>query len=811
MVAYLTMTYQKLKITGCIQGVGFRPFVYKLAKSLQLKGLVQNQNDGVSIEIIGDHSAIEIFHQKLQLEHPTHVRIDSVTCQETSSPKGRHFTDFQISNSAKNEPSGKNSLTEIPADLRVCQACIKELFEATNRRYLYPFINCTQCGPRYSIINALPYDRHNTSMSSFEMCPNCLQEYQSLNHRRFHAQPIACEHCGPTLTLYKTNDKHQTNGTEIATSKAIQETACLLMAGKIIAVKGIGGFHLICDARNVETVKTLRQRKRRPDKPFAVMALNTASIEQLVELDQPSKAQLNHVAAPIVLLPKQSGCDEHLIGIATDMSDLGCLLPYTPLHYLLFYALLGEPDNIHWINQAQAPLLVVTSGNRSGEPLVITNDSCLEKLSDIADYFLFNDREIVAGCDDSVIQAGKQSAIIRRARGYTPQSITLPKAGPSVLACGAYLKNTFCITQNNKAYISTHMGELNNVESRLNYLETIKRTLKKLNIKPDLIACDLHPDFYSTQVAEQYSQHLNVPLIQVQHHHAHIAAVIAEQNIDGPVFGVALDGVGLGDDHKPWGGELFFGEACQIKRIGHLSPIPLPGGDLATTEIWRLGVGLLASINNGVVKQHNTSEFTHLFNQLSPNLSPYLGPNQSSKKSNVCAQQIASIQAIQTIQTLKTSSAGRWFDAIAALLNIRTNVTFEGQASMHLEHLAKLHGTLPSPEHLVSVDPDGVLDLYPVIPFLLTQNDPKQVAASFHSELIDGLVRWISWAAAQYPTKKVICSGGCFQNKIIRYELQKRLETIGYDVYFPEHHPANDGGISLGQAWVASQQLNKDF
>jgi len=795
MVTNLNMINQRLKITGCIQGVGFRPFVYNLANSLGLKGNVQNQSDGVFIEIFGDSSAIQIFHQKLRHEHPTHARIDSVSYQETPSTENNLFTDFQISKPTKNEPSEKNSLTEIPADLRVCQACIKELFEATDRRYLYPFVNCTQCGPRYSIINALPYDRHHTSMSSFQMCPDCVQEYQSPDQRRFHAQPIACEHCGPKLSLLQSNKKI------IATSKAIQETARLLMAGNIIAIKGIGGFHLMCDARNVETVKTLRQRKHRPDKPFAVMALNTASIEHLVALNQTNKAQLRHVAAPIVLLPKQLNCNEELIGIATDMSDLGCLLPYTPLHYLLFHALLGEPDNNDWIKQTQAPLLVVTSANRSGEPLITTNENCLEKLADIADYFLCHDREIIAGCDDSVIQANKESvAIIRRARGYTPQSITLPKSGPSVLACGAYLKNTFCITQDDKAYLSTYMGELNNVASRRNYLDTIKQSLQTLNIKPDLVACDLHPDFYSTQVAEQYSQHLNVPLVQVQHHHAHIAAVIAEQNINGPVLGLALDGIGLGDDNQSWGGELFFGEAWHLQRIGHLSSLPLPGGDKATTEIWRIAIGLITSINNGEVEPHNQPLLAHLYDHLSP--------YQSINKSNLSVQQIAFIEDQQTI---KTSSAGRWFDAIAALLNIRTEVTFEGQAAMHLEHFAHMHGTLPNPKHLAIVKPDGVLDLYPVIPLLLQQNNPKLAAAHFHSELIDGLVRWIIWAAAQFSSKKVVCSGGCFQNKIIRYELQNRLEIFGYDVYFPHQHPANDGGISLGQAWIASQQLHKDI
>jgi hydrogenase maturation protein HypF len=763
------MMHQFIKVKGCIQGVGFRPFVYKLAKSLSLKGGVQNQSDGVYIEVLGDSSVIKIFNQKLRQEHPAHARIDSISYPEKSEFKGKFLTDFQILNQPQAETALQNSATEIPADLRVCQACIKELFDPTNRRYLYSFINCTQCGPRYSIINALPYDRKHTSMSSFKMCQKCLQEYQSPDQRRFHAQPIACEQCGPKHTLYKTNRLDQSKVKKISNNQAIQQTARLLMAGKIIAVKGIGGFHLMCDARNVETVQKLRQCKRRPDKPFAIMALNTASIEHLVKLDAANKTQLNDVAAPIVLLPKQPSCDEELKGIATDVSDLGCLLPYSPLHYLLFHSLIDEPDKSDWLNQSHAPLLVVTSGNRSGEPLVTSNESCLEKLADIADYFLFNDREIVAGCDDSVLQTDKQpskgSALIRRARGYTPQSITLPEAGPSVLALGSYLKNTFCVTHQNKAYLSTYMGELDNVESRLNYLETIKQTLKKLNIKPDLIACDLHPDFYSTQVAEEYSQNLNIPLIQVQHHRAHISAVIAEQDIKGPVLALALDGTGLGDNNKPWGGELFFGEVCRLNRIGHLSPIPLPGGDIATKEIWRMGAELLSNINHQKIE----------------------------------------------LSTRNTTSVGRWFDAITALLNIRTQVTFEGQAAMHLEHLAQLYGTLPETQNLAIVNANGELDLYPIIPLLLRLDNAKQAAAHFHTELIDGLVRWVCRAALKWPTKKIVCSGGCFQNKIIRHGLKTRLEIIGYGVYFPQQHPANDGGISLGQAWVASQQFNKDF
>lgn len=793
MAVDVKMMHQCIKVTGCIQGVGFRPFVYKLAKSLHLKGRVQNQSDGVFIEILGNSAALDIFHQKLKQEHPIHARIDAVSFQVPPTLGDKLFTDFQILNSVKNESTEQKRSTEIPADLRVCQGCITELFEPTDRRYLYPFINCTQCGPRFSIINSLPYDRHHTSMSSFQMCLNCLHEYQSPDQRRFHAQPIACEHCGPTLSLF------QSNGKKISTSKTIQETARLIKAGKIIAIKGIGGFHLMCDAGNSEAVKTLRQRKHRPDKPFAVMALNTASIEHLVELNQTNKAQLRHVAAPIVLLPKQSGCDERLINIATDMSDLGCILPYTPIHYLLFHALLGEPDNHDWMNQAQTPILVVTSANLSGEPLITTNENCMEKLADIADYFLCHDRKIVAGCDDSVMQVNNESvAIIRRARGYTPQSITLPQAGLSVLACGAYLKNTFCITQDDKAYLSTYMGELNNVESRLNYLETIKQTLHKLNIQPDIVACDLHPDFYSTHVAEQYSQNLNIPLVQVQHHHAHIAAVIAEQSISGPVLGLALDGIGLGEDNQFWGGELFFGEACHLKRIGHLSTLQLPSGDQTNTEIWRIAIGLIGNINNDDI--HTTPLLSHLYEQLSH--------YKSNEKIPLSTQQIAFIQDNLTV---KTSSTGRWFDAISALLNIRSKVTFEGQAAMHLEYFAQLHGTLPKAKHLAIVKPDGVLDLYPIIALLLSQNDLKLAAAHFHSELIDGLIRWISWAAVQYPSKKVVCSGGCFQNKIIRYTLQKRLEIIGYEVYFPQQHPANDGGISLGQAWIASQQLNKGF
>lgn len=780
------MIQQKFKITGCIQGVGFRPFVYQLATHLGLKGHVTNEYDGVHIEVLGSKAILDNFRQQLLQTHPVHARIDSLSVLENTADTTHGYSDFKILDSQQKTNESFLS-TEVPADRSLCHKCLEELFDPQNRRYRYPFINCTDCGPRYSLINALPYDRQNTSMAPFHMCTQCELEYSSAANRRFHAQPNACQQCGPCLTL------HDSSGQTVPGQDPVTDLADKISAGHIVAVKGVGGFHLVCDARNSEAVKKLRQRKQRPDKPFAVMALNTASLEPWVTLNKKSITQLNDSTAPIVLLPKQGESSGELPCIAEGMSDLGCLLPYTPVHYLIFHALLNKPARHDWLTKANDFLLVTTSANLSGEPLITDNDDCLEKLASIADYFLLHDRDILARCDDSLMQAGNIPAVIRRARGYAPRSTVLPELekATSILACGAFLKNTFCLTQGNKAWLSPHIGELDSAESCIAFRSSIDHYLQLFDVKPDAIACDLHPDFYSSRFAEEFSRSSGIPLIPVQHHRAHIAAVIAEHRLEGPVLGLALDGTGLGDDHTPWGGELFYGLSDELERIGHLSPLPLPGGDIAAREIWRLAVALLDKTGKENVQQRYLREL-----------------EQHLKHNNQGQFNDSTLKTLMN-QAIHTSSAGRWFDAVATLLTGRKRVSFEGQAAMELEQLALSCTIQPEPRQLASVCENGMLDLYPILPPLLNMKDASYAAASFHIELVDGLLRWLTWASPRCSTHTIVCSGGCFQNRILRTELKHRLEKAGFKVYFPVQIPANDGGISFGQAWIAVQQLAK--
>ena len=788
------MIHQSLKITGNVQGVGFRPFIYKLASSLNLKGYVANDASTVRIEIFGPYAALEQFRQKLLQEYPIHARIDSITLKESNIEQPTTPKHFEIK--ASLNTTYLSVTKNIPSDQRICHACLKELFDPQDRRHHYPFINCTDCGPRYSLIKALPYDRHTTSMATFEMCSTCKTEYQSPSQRRFHAQPNACKECGPSLSL------HQSDGKIAPCEDQIIETARQLQAGKIVALKGIGGFHLMCDARNPEAVKTLRSRKHRPDKPFAIMVLNTCSLNTFAKLSDSSEKLLQSSPAPIVLLPKQAHCDDQLKHIALNVSDIGCMLPYTPIHYLLFQALSKGTLHNNWLDDINETVddtvLVVTSANLSGEPIISDNESCLKKLVNIADYFLLHDRDIIAPSDDSVLNSPSSicpSSTIRRARGFAPQAIKLPESSPSILACGAFLKNTFCLTQGNQAYLSPHIGELESIESCLHFRESIERHIQLLGITPKAVVCDLHPDFYSSRFAEEYSRTHNIPLIKVQHHRAHIAAVLAEHLFekDDAIIGLALDGVGLGDDNTAWGGELFYGPASSLQRIAHLSPLALPGGDIATKEIWRLGAALLSKLPD-----------THYYQEFAKHI---------TKLSKLALNNPAMENFITQTQHSTSSSAGRWFDAIASILHTRSQVSFEGQAAMQVEQLAGLYceqfGELPKTKHMAKLKEDGMLDLYPIVPAIL--DTPIQTAAAqFHSEVIDGLLRWINWAAKDNTTRTVVCSGGCFQNKILRDELKHRLCLAGFKTYFPEKAPANDGGVSLGQAWIASVLLKQE-
>jgi len=797
------ISHLAIQVTGRVQGVGFRPYVQHLANHLHLTGHVTNNLQGVYIEIAGSQEATDKFKQQLQTEHPPHARIDSLMVSKACTPLGNSFRIIKT----ETPPSSHHSSTaEIPADLRICDACLEELFNPSNRRYLYPFISCTDCGPRYSSIQNLPYERLNTSMSAFKMCHTCEQEYltPSYQSRRFHSQANACDTCGPKLSLAADSKEN-----DAINHDAIEHAVQLIRQGRVVAVKGIGGFHLVCDARNKNAVLTLRERKRRPDKPFAIMALNTKSLEQFVELTDESSALLSSPAAPIILMPKVRGCDDKLNHVAPDMSDLGCMLPYTPLHFLLFHTLLGKPEGTSWLHAKSDLVLIMTSANLSGEPIITDNQECESKLAEVADFFLLHDRDILSRCDDSVIQSGSPALMIRRSRGYAPESLRLSKASSSILACGAHLKNTFCLTQNSKAYISAHIGELDSIDSYGYFKTSVTQYLSQFNAKPDAVACDLHPDYFSTRFSEEFAQERNIPLIKVQHHRAHIASVLAEHDFQkhsfrehsfqerssknvtkGPILGLVLDGIGLGDEenNNAWGGELFYGhshdELNTLERIAHLSPIALPGGDKATREIWRIGSALLGEF-----------DFTHQGESHAQRV-------YRDKLSNPMIEAF-----ISQGQHIMTSSAGRWFDAIASIINIRQTVTFEGQAAMQLEYMARLFGTLPQAQKLAQISDHGTLDLRPIIPSLLRESNIQANAARFHSELIDGLLRWLTWASSKYQTKTIICSGGCFQNRILRSELSHRLTLAGLESFFPEHIPTNDGGISLGQAWIASQNL----
>jgi hydrogenase maturation protein HypF len=808
------MIHQQLSISGLVQGVGFRPFVYRLAGLCQLSGHVENVRSGVTIQLSGTAASVAIFKKKLLTEHPVHAIIESIQSKDIPPPKCT--TGFRIltADRPSSHTPSQTQATEAPPDLRTCETCLQELFTPQNRRYLYPFINCTDCGPRYSIMSQLPYERQHTSMSTFKMCLDCSEEYQQAENttRRFHAQANTCKVCGPSLAVcgsarYSAEDTPKNHQTE-----PIEGIADAIRRGDIVAVKGIGGIHLICDAQNTRAVQTLRKRKNRPAKPFAIMTLNAASLAPLVEVNDADISLLQSPAAPIVLMPKQKHANQLFEDVAPQVSDLACMLPYTAIHYLLFHALLNKPKGLDWLDAPTDNYLLITSANLSGEPIIYDNDNCLEQLSELADFFLLHDRDIVAASDDSVIQAARQQSytIIRRARGYAPLSINIPqpdsKSSPSILACGAHLKNTFCLTQANKAYLSPHMGELSSVASCLNYRETIDHYLQLFKIKPDAIACDYHPDYYSTRFAEEFAAEHQIPLIRVQHHNAHIAAVLAEQanqvSLTTPILGLALDGLGLGDqglasldlsktsqasithndlnNHTNWGGELFYGQPDQLQRIGHLSTMAMPGGDQASREIWRLGAGLLINSH----PEHLQSIYA---NQL---------------------RQPATVKFIHQQTHSVTSSAGRWFDAVASILGIQQAVTFEGQAAMNLEHLTSLyieqHGGLPNAKSLAEVSGQGQLDLKPIIAEIITLEDVHEAAARFHIEFIDGLTRWLLWAADKYQTSTIACSGGCFQNRIVREELTKLLIKQGMTLMLPKQVPTNDGGISLGQAWLAS-------
>lgn len=752
----------RIRVSGVVQGVGFRPFVWRLAHELRLAGWVRNDAAGVEIHAEGEPAALVALIERLREEAPPLARVDAVSAN--SVPAEGH-AGFAIVASA----GGKVS-TAIGHDTAPCAACLAELFDPDGRRWRHPFITCTHCGPRYTVTRRLPYDRPQTSLAPFPLCADCAREYADPADRRFHAETTCCPNCGPRLALLDAGGG-PLEGDPIAAALA------LLRAGKIVAIKGLGGFHLACDALNAAAVAALRERKQREEKPFVVMVANAASCAPYAKLGAGEAAQLTSPERPIVLVPKLAETDALLPGVAPGLAEIGLMLPATPIQYLLFHEAAGRPRGTAWLEDVQAPALVMTSANPHGEPLVIGDGEALERLAGIADAFLLHDRAIVVRCDDSVRRA---AAFVRRARGCVPRAIRLPQAGPPVLAVGGWFKNTVCVTRNcgdfSEAFVSQHVGDLDNAAACGFFEDTVAHLLTILEVEPEVVAHDLHPDFHSTRFAAAFAAERGLPAVGVQHHHAHIAAVCAEHGITEPILGLALDGVGLGADGTAWGGELLLVDGAHCERLGHLRPLPLPGGDAAAREPWRMAAAALHALGRG---EEIVARFA----------------------AEPAAATVATLLE-RGINCPATSSAGRLFDAAAGLLEVRRRASYEGQAAMLLEGLAARHGPVVPLADGWRNDA-GVLDLRPLLAALAVAADPAAGAALFHATLAAALVEWAAAAAHRCGIGTVVAAGGCLLNRLLSQALRRGLLVRGLHCLTAERLPPNDGGLALGQAWVA--------
>jgi hydrogenase maturation protein HypF len=812
-------------VRGAVQGVGFRPFIYRLASELGVTGTVNNSSQGVVIEAEGAPDTLEAFVLRIQRDKPPRAIIHSLEYAYLM-PLG--YTAFEIQHS---DASGAKTALILP-DIATCPDCLREMFDPANRRYLYPFTNCTNCGPRFSIIQALPYDRPNTTMQRFAMCEECCAEYENPLDRRFHAQPNACPVCGPQLALWD-----QAGNVLAVRHDALLHAAEAIRRGEIVAVKGLGGFHLMVDARNEDAIQRLRQRKHREEKPFAVMCPTLESVRALCEVSELEAELLCSPEAPIVLVRRRFTsppaplqlergemaavarplCEaERGLGgevnvasaVAPGNPNLGVMLPYTPLHHLLMREL-GFP-------------VVATSGNLSDEPICTDEDEALTRLGGIANLFLVHDRPIARHADDSVVRivAGREQ-IVRRARGYAPLPIHLKTLLPSIMAVGAHLKNTVAASVGTEVFVSQHIGDLDTVQT----LDAFKRTLadfqRLYNLQPEAIACDLHPDYLSTQYARRLAEEAQLPLIQVQHHYAHVLACMADNDLDGPVLGVSWDGTGYGLDGTVWGGEFLRVDDVTFSRAAHLRTFRLPGGDKAIREPRRTALGLLYELFGD-----------DLFN--SPELAE-LAPVRA-----FMAAELASLRTMLTrgLNAPFTSSAGRLFDAVAAIARLRQRTHFEGQAAMELEfgldgvrtdacyEFDLIPGPSPTGEGRISGNaaPSGspslsaergaggevplVIDWGPLVRGVLTDVANKtprgEMAARFHNTLAEIVVA----VAQRVGEARVVLTGGCFQNKYLAERTIDRLRQAGLEPYWHRQIPANDGGIALGQIMAVARVLN---
>jgi len=777
-----TIQRRRMLVQGIVQGVGFRPFVYGQALRCGLVGFVLNDSQGVTIEVEGSLEALDSFQQALREQPPLLARIDSVAT-EFLAPRCEDT--FVITASQ----SQAERSTLISPDTAICDDCLRELFDPTDRRYHYPFINCTNCGPRFTIVQDVPYDRAQTTMRVFPLCPTCQAEYDDPGNRRFHAQPNACPVCGPQVRLLTWAKAGEVKPVPTTDMDAITLAAQQLAAGAILAIKGLGGYHLACDALNEEAVQRLRQRKHREAKPFALMALDLETVQQFCQLGEAEANLLRAHRRPIVLLSQRANC---LVApaVAPASNTLGMMLPYTPLHYLLLHAFAqaSGPD--------RSSVLIMTSGNLSDEPIAYQDDDAQTRLRIIAEGILTHNRSIHIRCDDSVVRiAGGSEQFFRRSRGYAPEPISLSLEMPvQLLACGGHLKNTFCLGKGQHAFLSHHIGDLENLETLTSFREGIAHFQHLFDVSPAAIAYDLHPEYLATKYALDSSI---APKIGVQHHHAHIASVLAEHGLSGPVIGVAADGTGFGTDGAIWGCEILSADLVTFERLAHLAYVPLPGGERAVRQPWRMAATYL------------TQAYGEAFLELEH---PFIR-QLDRPKWRTLAQMIE-----RGINSPPSSSLGRLFDAVAALLGLRNEVLYEGQAAIELEVLARSALEVSARREqektypfVIGEQTPALFDVVPVIRAIvgdMQQGVPsREIALRFHYTIAELLANACLRARTHTGLNTVALSGGVFQNRLLLEKLLACLETLAFQVYINQRVPPNDGGLSFGQLAVAAARL----
>jgi len=798
-----------ISVKGVVQGVGFRPFVYGLATRLDLHGWVCNTSAGVEILVDGQDRRLEEFIQSLTLEKPPLAKIDSIQVEETPCEQSAKFE-------IRESQDVYGAYQPISADVAICPDCERELFNPKDKRYLYPFINCTHCGPRFTIIKDIPYDRPNTTMADFPMCDHCRAEYNDPLNRRFHAQPIACPECGPFVELRETHSQFPTSDPRISSIEirvsAILKARRLLREGYIVAIKGLGGFHLACDASNPYTLAELRDRKGRSDKPFAVMAADITAVASVCHMQKEEHLLLASHEKPIVLLAKKRQADSQTYKIselvAPNLDSLGVMLPYTPLHHLL----LNQTDPV-LAREPVPPILVMTSGNFSEEPIAIDNKDALERLSQLANAFLLHNRDIHIRSDDSVVKVDRGpltmdhevkdivhrphlhlaevqvSSIVylRRSRGYAPYPVKLPLEVRPMLAVGGELKNTFCLARERYAFLSHHIGDMENAETYASFEQSIQHLSHVFRVQPEVVTHDLHPNYFTTHYAERST----VRRIGVQHHHAHIAACMADNGLDDrQVIGLSFDGTGYGTDGAIWGGEVLLASYAGFERFAHLEYLPLPGGDSAIRSPWRIMTG-----------------YAHALGIEVDDL-PFL-QNMDRQALRILRQQID-----KKLNSPVTSSMGRLFDAVASLTGVRNDVTYEAQAAIEMEVLSKafISEVSPYPYGIEQTENGTLIRLKELLSAIVQDVRANEFAgmigARFHKTVAEIAIDICKRARLSTGLNEVALSGGVWQNQILLDLVRARLQQEEFTVYFHKQVPTNDGGLALGQAMVANFQLS---